>query len=144
VTAGRRRLDIALAAAMTVVAAGTLLPTGRGWAWGSPVVELRWYASGLGSAGTLVQLIGNLALLAVPAALAVLRWPALGTWRRLLGAGLATGSSIEVLQWLFPLGRVVSPLDALLNATGAVVTGLVIARLRTAAGAPPRVLSRAG
>ena len=140
-TTGRRRLDLALAAAGTGVAAVTLLPTGRGWAWGSPAAELRWYASGLASGGTLVQLLGNLALLAVPAALAVLRWPALGTPRRLVCAGLATGCGIELLQWLLPLGRVVSPLDALLNATGAVVAGLGTARLL--ATARPS-LSRAG
>jgi hypothetical protein len=42
--------------------------------------------------------------------------------------GLATGTGIELLQWLLPLGRVVSPLDAVLNATGAVLAGLATAR----------------
>jgi hypothetical protein len=135
-------LTAALAAALALVAVVTLLPTGQGWAWGSPLTELRWYTSGLGSADTLVQLAGNLALLAVPAGLAVLRWPALGTPGRLLGAGLATGSSIELLQRLLPLGRVVSPLDALLNATGALVAGLLMARLTI--GTTPRTLSREG
>jgi VanZ family protein len=40
---------------------------------------------------------------------------------------LASGTAIELLQRVLPLGRVVSPLDALLNATGAVVAGLLVA-----------------
>jgi hypothetical protein len=57
--------------------------------------------------------------------------------------GLAAGSGIELTQWLLPLGRVVSPLDALLNTAGAVVGGLLAAHLGSSA-ASPRVLSRAG
>jgi VanZ family protein len=60
----------------------------------------------------------------------VLRWPALASPHRLAAAALAAGVGIELLQWLLPLGRVVSPLDALLNATGALVTGLVVLRVR--------------
>jgi hypothetical protein len=41
-----------------------------------------------------------------------------------------------LLQWTLPLGRVVSPVDALLNATGAVITGLAVARLHAG---PPAV-----
>jgi hypothetical protein len=108
------------------VALVTLLPTGRGWEWGSPLVELRWYATGLGSAATVLQLIGNLGLLMVPAALAVLRRPAWGRPDRLVPSALAAGTAVEVLQWLLPLGRVVSPLDAILNAVGAVVAGLLV------------------
>jgi hypothetical protein len=127
-TVPHRLLPLALTASLAVVALLTLAPEGTGWAWGSPAAELRWYATGLGSAGTVVQLVGNLALLALPAALAVLRWPALGRFPRLAGAGLATGTAIELLQRLLPLGRVVSPVDAVLNATGAVVAGLVTAQ----------------
>ena len=125
----RRQLDLAFAAAVGMVAAVTLLPRGQGWAWGSPMSELRWYATGLGSRATDLQLAGNLALLAVPTALAVLRRPALGSAGRLLGGGLAAGAAIEFLQWLLPLGRVVSPLDALLNAIGALAAGLLTSRL---------------
>jgi hypothetical protein len=39
-----------------------------------------------------------------------------------------------VAQWLLPLGRVVSPLDAVLNATGAVAAGLVVAHARRMRG----------
>ncbi|SDX90885.1 VanZ like family protein [Modestobacter sp. DSM 44400] len=83
----------------------------------------------------MLQLAGNLALFAVPSALAV-RWPALGRIRRLTAVSLATGAAIELLQWALPLGRVVSPLDAVLNTAGAVATGLVVAhvRRRTVAG----------
>jgi hypothetical protein len=69
------------------------------------------------------------------ASLAVLRRPALGSPRRLLVAGLATGSGIDFLQWFLPLSRVISPMDALLNAAGAVVAGLLVTRLRPS---PPR------
>lgn len=38
--------------------------------------------------------------------------------------------AIELLQWALPLGRVVSPVDAALDATGALVAVLVVSRLR--------------
>jgi hypothetical protein len=129
-TLPRRTLDAALAAAAAVVALFTLLPTGRGWAWGGPLTEARWYVAGWDSPTAMLQLTGNLALLGPLAALAVLRWPALASPHRLAAAALAAGVGIELLQWLLPLGRVVSPLDALLNATGALVTGLVVLRVR--------------
>jgi hypothetical protein len=120
---------LAWLASWLLVAVVTLVPVGRGWSWGSPATELRWYLTGLGSASTMLQLVGNLALLAAPAALAVVRRPALGGVLRLAGAGLLAGGTIEFLQWALPLGRVVSPLDAVLNATGVVVTGLLVAHL---------------
>ncbi|HEY4627014.1 MAG TPA: VanZ family protein [Blastococcus sp.] len=134
-----RWLTSALGAALVAVAVLTLLPEGHGWAWGSPLAELRWYATGLTDEPTLLQLTGNLGLLAAPAALAVLRCPALGRPARLAAVGLATGALIETLQWMLPLGRVVSPVDALLNAAGAVIAGLLTTRLR-----PRRVPARPG
>jgi hypothetical protein len=71
-----------------------------------------------------LQLVGNLLLLAPLAVLAVLRRPRLGT---------AAGTGIELLQWALPLGRVVPPVDAALNAVGAVAVGLAVA---LAAGGP--------
>jgi hypothetical protein len=136
VTPSRRVLGRALAAALTGVALLTLLPTGRGWAWGAPAAELRWYVTAWDSETAMLQLVGNLALLGPLAALAVLRWPALSDPRRLAGAAVAAGVVIELLQWALPLGRVVSPLDALLNATGALVVGLAVARLRSGAVLP--------
>jgi hypothetical protein len=141
VTPARRVLDAGLAAALAAVALLTLLPTGRGWAWGAPATELQWYATGLGSETAMLQLFGNLALLAPLAALAVLRWPALAAPHR-LAAAVAAGAAVELLQWTLPLGRVVSPVDALLNATGAVITGLVVARL--AAGFRPLAVGGRG
>ncbi|MGY1802542.1 VanZ family protein [Blastococcus sp. SYSU D00922] len=126
----RRALDGALLLAVAVVALLTLLPTGSGWAWGAPSSELHWYASGWGSPTAMLQLFGNLALLGPLAALAVLRWPRLATPVRLAATALPVAVSIELLQWALPLGRVVSPLDALLNATGAVLGGLLVAALR--------------
>ena len=125
VTPTRRMLDAGLAVAMACVALLTLLPTGRGWAWGAPVSELRWYVTGWESGTAMLQLFGNLALLVPLAALAVLRWPVLSDPRR-LAAAVAAGATVELLQWALPLGRVVSPLDALLNATGALLTGLAL------------------
>lgn len=124
---GRGALLAALCVAGAVVAALTLTPQGTGWSWAPPLAEARWYATGLDSAATRLQLLGNLALLAVPAALAVLLWPSLRSPVRLAGAALAVAGGIEVLQWALAVGRVVSPLDAALNATGAVAVGLLVA-----------------
>jgi hypothetical protein len=128
-------LCLLVSSALAVLA--TLTPKGTGWAWGSPVVELRWYLTGIGSAATMVQLIGNLALLAVPAALVVMRWPAWGRPRPLTALFLSAGTCVEFLQWALPLGRVVSPLDAVLNATGAVASGLFVAHLHRRRSAAP-------
>jgi hypothetical protein len=129
-------LRLLLGAALLAVAALTLTPDGRGWAWGSPVTELRWYAGGLDSATTMVQLLGNLGLLVVPGALMVLLWPASGRPDRLAGAALAAGAAVELLQWALPLGRVVSPLDAVLNAVGAVAAGLLVRHVRPGRARP--------
>ena len=117
----RRGLEAGLGGLALVVALATLTPEGAGWAWGAPGTELRWYAAGLDDPATVLQLVGNLALLAPCAVLAVLRWPALGRAARLLPWAVGTAAGIEVLQWVLPLGRVVSPVDAGLNALGAVV-----------------------
>lgn len=129
----RRALDAGLAGAAAVVVLLTLVPDGGGWTWGAPLAELRWYATGLGSTGTVLQLVGNLLLLAPLAVLAVLRWPALHAPGRLVLASGATAGGIELLQWLLPLGRVVSPLDALLNAAGAIAAGGLVLLLRAPA-----------
>jgi hypothetical protein len=126
----RRGLDAGLGLAAGVVALLTLLPTGRGWEWGAPLSELRWYATAWDSQTAMLQLVGNVVLLAPLAVLAVFRWPQLASPRRLVPAAVATAAGIELLQWVLPLGRVVSPVDALLNACGAVVAGLVVAALR--------------
>jgi hypothetical protein len=129
-TPDRRLLMAGLGGALALVAALTLLPQGSGWAWGSPTTELHWYATGLDSTTTILQFVGNLGLLTAPAVLAVLRWPGLGRPGPLVATALATGTTIELLQWALPLGRVVSPVDALLNAAGAILAGLLVARVR--------------
>jgi hypothetical protein len=126
-TIARSALATLLAGALTVVSMLTLTPEGTGWAWGSPSTELRWYLTGLDSSATVLQLTGNLGLLVVPTALAVLLWPSLGHPARLMGAAVTMGAGIELLQWSLSLGRVVSPLDAVLNAAGAVAAGLLVA-----------------
>ncbi|WP_299952628.1 VanZ family protein [uncultured Modestobacter sp.] len=135
-------LDVALVGSLLLVGLLTLSPTGAGgWAWGDPATELRWYAAG--SATAAVQLVGNLLLLTPTAALAVLRWPVLRRLLALVPAVAAAAASIEVLQLLLPLGRVVSPVDAMLNAAGALVAGCLVAgalALHSAgSGRPPRV-----
>jgi VanZ like family len=117
---------LVLAAALLVVGALTLTPAGTGWTWGAPLAELRWYATGLDSETTVLQLIGNLCLLAVPAGLVVALWPSAGRTGYLVALAVGAAAGIEVLQWLLPLGRVVSPLDAALNAAGAVAAGLLV------------------
>ena len=126
----RSLLSAVLAAALALVAVLTLVPAGGGgWAWGSPAVEAHWYLSGLDSGATVLQLLGNLLLLAPAAALAVVRFPALQSPAGLAVAAGTAGAAIEALQWLLPLGRVVSPLDGLLNATGALAVGLLVTAL---------------
>ena len=39
------------------------------------------------------------------------------------------GTGLDLLQWALPLVRVVSPLDVVLNACGAVATGQVVAHV---------------
>ena len=136
--------QLLLGAAVLGIAALTLTPEGTGWTWGSPLAELRWYAAGLDSPATVQQLVGNLGLLVVPAVLAVLLWPEAGRLDRLAALALAAGTGIELLQWSLPLGRVVSPLDAALNALGAVAAGLLVRSLQSVdadadrgAGTPP-------
>jgi glycopeptide antibiotics resistance protein len=119
--AARRCLEAGTAALALLVALATLTPEGAGWGWGDPATELRWYATGLGDPDTLLQLVGNLGLLAPCTVLAVLRWPVLRPAGRLLPAAVTVAVGIEVLQWVLPLGRVVSPLDAGLNALGALL-----------------------
>ncbi|WP_100500588.1 VanZ family protein [Geodermatophilus chilensis] len=132
----RRGLDAALLLAALAVALLTLTPAGgSGWAWGAPLSELHMYATTLERTATQLQLVGNLLLLVPLAVLAVLRQPRLGTPPRLAALALAAAGGIELLQWALPLGRVVSPVDAALNATGAVVAGLLAA---LAAGRPAR------
>ncbi|MGY1736355.1 VanZ family protein [Geodermatophilus sp. SYSU D00684] len=139
----RPLLSAALAVALAVVAALTLLPTGDGgWSWGSPAVEAHWYLAGLDSRATVRQLLGNLLLLTPVAAVAVLRFPALRRPALLAGAAVAAGAAIEVLQWLLPLGRVVSPLDALLNAAGALAAGLLVTALVSTVTGGVRVARR--
>ncbi|SFF84305.1 VanZ family protein [Blastococcus tunisiensis] len=130
----RRTLDLVLLLTLAVVVLLTLAPTGSGWTWGAPLAELRWYASGWDSPTAMLQLTGNLALLAPSAALAVARWPGLAVPHRLAAASVGGATAIELMQWALPLGRVVSPLDALLNAAGAVAGGLVAARLAAGTG----------
>lgn len=135
-------LDVALVASLLPVGLVTLTPTGAGgWAWGAPATELHWYAAG--SATAVAQLVGNLVLLVPTAVLAVLCWPALRRPLTLVPAAAAAGVAIEVLQWALPLGRVVSPVDALLNGAGALAAGCLVAgalALHSAgSGRPPRV-----
>ena len=128
-TARRTTVVALFALSLLGVALLTLLPAGAGWAWGSPAAELHWYATSLDSETAMLQLLGNLALLAPPAVLAVLLWPALASPLRLAALALASGTAIELLQWALSLGRVVSPLDALLNATGVIAAGLLVSRV---------------
>jgi glycopeptide antibiotics resistance protein len=127
---------VGLVWSLLLAGVATLTPEGTGWRWGDPLTELQWYATGVGSPGTMVELVGNLALLALPAAFAVRIWPRLGRLPLLIAVALAAGTSIETLQWVLAIGRVVSPVDALLNATGAVLAASCVTRSRQ--GGSPR------
>lgn len=118
----------ALLLSLGAVAVLTLSPAGAGWAWGAPLQELQWYAALSEQART--QLVGNVLLLTPAAAAATLLWPQLAARPYLPGWAIAAGVTIEVLQWLLPIGRVVSPVDALLNAAGAAAAAYATAHLR--------------
>lgn len=133
---------VLLLLALAGTAAVTLRPVGDGWAWGAPADEVQWYLGGLDSPATVRQLLGNLLLLAPAAAAAVLCVPRLAGARRLVTAAVLASLCIEGLQWLLPLGRVVSPTDGVLNASGAVLAGLLTARLAARAAAPPDDVAR--
>ena len=140
----RRGLELGLGVLALLVAAVTLTPAGSGgWAWGDPGTELRWYLTGLDDPATARQLVGNLVLLTPVAALAAARWEALRSAGRLAAASVTVAVGLEALQWLLPLGRVVSPVDAALNAAGAVVAGgataLALAHVRAGSQAFQRV-----
>ena len=66
-----------------------------------------------------------------------------GAAGRPAASSLTVAGGIETLQWLLPLGRVVSPVDATLNALGAVVAGgaaaLVLGHGRAGSPASQRV-----
>jgi VanZ like family len=119
-----------LVCSVLLAGVATLTPEGTGWRWGNPLTDVWWYATGFGSAATMVQLFGNLALLAPPAAFVVRIWPRLARPAVLAAVAVAAGVSIETLQWLLAIGRVVSPVDALLNAAGAVLAAAAVVRLR--------------
>lgn len=64
----------------------------------------------------------------------------LGRAHALSVVSFAVAAGIEVAQWALPLGRVVSPLDAVLDATGATTAGLLTAhvlRMRDQSRASP-------
>jgi hypothetical protein len=57
-----------------------------------------------------------------------------------VAVALPTGIAIESLPWLLRVGRVVSPVDALLNATGTVLTALPVTRFPQRRAARVRAL----
>ncbi|QNG38748.1 VanZ family protein [Geodermatophilaceae bacterium NBWT11] len=134
----RTALTCGVAATLLAVALITLVPAGWGWTWADPATELAWYLSGLDDATTRLQLLGNLVLLVPTAALAAARWPVLRRPAALLPACLVLAAGIETLQYLLPLGRVVSLVDVGLNTLGAlpvlVAAALLRARPRGGAG----------
>lgn len=130
-------LLVLLAASWAVVVAATLSASGQGWAWGDPSAEVAWYASG--SRAAVLQLVGNLLLL-VPSTLLGVRVSRHAV--PVVVASAAAGPLIELLQLALPLGRVVSPVDAALNASGAAVAGLLVVLGRRPSPAPRPATAR--
>ena len=120
-----------------LVATVTLTPVGIGWAWADPVDELRWYLADPTAPSVLTQWGGNVLLLVVPAACAVHVWPQLGRPGTAMAVAATSASAIELAQWLLPLGRVVSPLDAVLNTAGAVAAAMTVHFLSSGAQKTP-------
>jgi glycopeptide antibiotics resistance protein len=74
------------------------------------------------------QVVGNLLFLAAFGFVAPIRWPGLAGPVRLLAAGAALSTAIEVIQYVLDVGRVSSMDDVLINATGALLAGLASRR----------------
>ena len=118
-------LATAIGLSLAVVAFPTLVPEGSGWAWGAPLTELRWYLTGLTSPATLLQLVGKPAAARGPRGVGRATVAPTGPARPVATAH-AAGGTVEWLQSLLPLGRVVSPVDALVDTTAAVLTGFLV------------------
>ena len=86
------------------------------------------------------QVVGNLLLLAVPASLAPLRFGAVASLPRMLGAAAVVSAAIETAQYVLQLDRVSSVDDVLLNTVGAGLAAL--ASRRWWRGARDRDLAR--
>jgi VanZ like family len=76
----------------------------------------------------LVQVVGNLLVLAAFGFFLPLRFPAFASWRRLLVAAAATSAVIELGQFALDLGRVSSLDDVLVNTVGAGLGALLSRR----------------
>jgi hypothetical protein len=68
---------------------------------------------------------GNLLIFAALGFFAPMRFAALASLPRILGLGAGCSVLVETAQYVFPLGRVSSVDDVLVNATGAVLAALV-------------------
>jgi len=68
------------------------------------------------------QIVGNLLVFAAFGFLAPLRWSL--TPARIMGIAALGSATVELLQWVLPLGRVASVDDILLNAVGAGLAAL--------------------
>jgi hypothetical protein len=91
--------------------------------WELRAVPLRdvasWFDSGLGTG--LTQLVGNLLVLAAVGFFLPIRYRWAAGPGRIAVIAAAASVLIETAQWLFPLGRVSSVDDVLVNTTGAVL-----------------------
>ena len=80
--------------------------------------------------GALVQIGGNLLVLAAFGAFLPLRFTVLAPLHRITAAGAAASVTIELLQFALRLGRVSSVDDVLINTAGAVLGALLTRRWR--------------
>ncbi|MEV7418606.1 VanZ family protein [Streptomyces sp. NPDC089919] len=81
---------------------------------------------------------GNLLAFAALGAFAPVRWAALASPLRILALGAGCSAVVETAQYVLRLDRVSSVDDVLVNATGAVLAGLLTRRWwHTAADTPP-------
>lgn len=79
-------------------------------------------------ATVVVQVGGNLLVLAAFGAFLPMRVPALARPSRIAAAAAATSATIELLQYALHLGRVSSVDDVLMNTTGALIGALLTRR----------------
>jgi hypothetical protein len=115
-------LDVATGAAILVVLALTLTPTGQYQAREVrllPLTDLRSTAATHGALDALAQAGGNAALFIPLGVTFPVRWPRLDRWAALLSVAAAFSAGIEIVQVIMGAGHTTSMDDVISNTVGA-------------------------
>jgi hypothetical protein len=117
----RASADVGSAVAVATVLVVTLAPREP---WGREVMLVPFGEPGL------VQYLENILLFVPIGLLGPLRWRWFDSWARLIVASAIFSSTIELLQYVLPIGRQTSVTDVLMNTLGATVGYLILRSIR--------------